>query len=62
MTQPDYLQSMAGAGLTLGMDRFGIWHYLHVSRDVLPFLRSHGVTDDQIDAMLVRTPARILGG
>jgi phosphotriesterase-related protein len=110
VTQPDYLQSMAGAGLTLGMDRFGIdhfasfaeradlvvelcrrglaenlvlshdyscyldwfppgslddlrdWHYLHVSRDVLPFLRGHGVTDDQIDAMLVRAPARILGG
>jgi phosphotriesterase-related protein len=110
VTQPDYLQSMAGAGLTLGMDRFGIdhfasfteradlvaelcrrgladrmvlshdyscyldwfppgslddlhdWHYLHVSRDVLPYLRGHGVADDQIDAMLVRTPARILGG
>lgn len=110
VTQPDYLQSVADAGLTLGMDRFGIehfasfteradlvaelcrrglaenmvlshdyscyldwfppgslddlhdWHYLHVSRDVLPYLRSHGVTDDQIDAMLVRAPARILGG
>ncbi len=110
VTQPDYLQSMADAGLTLGMDRFGIdhfasfteradlviklcqrgladhlvlshdyscyldwfppgslddlhdWHYLHVSHDVIPYLRAHGVTPDQIDAMLVRTPARILGG
>jgi phosphotriesterase-related protein len=110
VTQPDYLQSVAAAGLTLGMDRFGIehfasfteradlvaqlcrrglaenmvlshdyscyldwfppgslddlrdWHYLHVSRDVLPYLRGHGVTDDQLDAMLVRAPARILGG
>jgi phosphotriesterase-related protein len=109
VTQPDYLRSMADAGLTLGMDRFGIdhfasfteradlvvelcrrgladrlvlshdyscyldwfppgslddlhdWHYLHVSHDVLPYLRAHGVTEDQIDAMLVRTPARILG-
>ena len=54
---------MADAGLTLGMDRFGIlkdWHYLHVSQDVLPYLSEHGVTDDQIDAMLVRNPARIL--
>jgi phosphotriesterase-related protein len=107
---PDYLERMADAGLTLGMDRFGIdhfatfedrsdlvaelcrrgladrmvlshdtccyidwfapgslddlkqWHYLHVSQDVLPYLKSHGVTDDQIDAMLVRNPARILAG
>lgn len=107
---PGYLQAMAEAGLTLGMDRFGIdhfgtlkvraelvaelcrrgladrmvlshdtccyidwfapgslddlkhWHYLHISQDVLPYLRDHGVTDDQIDAMLVRNPARILAG
>jgi phosphotriesterase-related protein len=107
---PDYLQSMAEAGLTLGMDRFGIerfasfearcdlvvelcrrglagsmvlshdcscyidwfapgtldalrdWHYLHISQDVLPYLQAHGVTQDQIDQMLERTPARILAG
>jgi phosphotriesterase-related protein len=107
---PDYLESMARAGLTLGMDRFGIdhfasfearselvvelcrrgladrmvlshdtccyidwfapgslddlkhWHYLHISQDVLPYLRGHGVTEDEIDAMLVRNPARILAG
>jgi phosphotriesterase-related protein len=105
---PDYLESMVRAGLTLGMDRFGIdhiagfeeradlvvdlcrrgladrivlshdtccyidwfapgslaglkhWHYLHVSQDVLPYLREHGVSEDEIDAMLVRNPARIL--
>jgi phosphotriesterase-related protein len=105
---PDYLQSMAEAGLTLGMDRFGIdhlgsfharsdlvaelcrrglagamvlshdcscyidwfapgsldnlrhWHYRHISQDVLPYLRERGVTDDQIDTMLERNPARIL--
>jgi len=108
--QPDYLQSMAENGLTLGMDRFGIdhfasfreradlvvelcrrgladhmvlshdyscyldwfppgslddlhdWHYLHVSQNVLPYLREHGVAEEQIDAMVVRNPARILGG
>jgi phosphotriesterase-related protein len=107
---PDYLEKMAKAGLTLGMDRFGIdhfatfegrsdlvvelsrrglaermvlshdtccyidwfapgslddlkqWHYLHVSQDVLPYLRDHGVTEDEIDTMLVRNPARILAG
>ena len=107
---PDYLQKMAEAGLTLGMDRFGIdhfalfearaslvvelcrrgladrmvlshdtccyidwfapgslddlrqWHYLHISQDVLPYLRGHGVSEDEIEAMLVRNPARILAG
>jgi phosphotriesterase-related protein len=109
-SDPDYLEKMASAGLTLGMDRFGIdhfapfearsdlvvelcrrglagrmvlshdtccyidwfapgandnltqWHYLHVSQDVLPYLRDHGVTEDEIDAMLIRNPARILAG
>ena len=36
------------------------WHYLHVSQDVIPYLSDHGVSDDQLDAMLTRTPARIL--
>jgi phosphotriesterase-related protein len=110
INDPDYLAKMADAGLTLGMDRFGIdhfapfkrradlvvemcrrgyadrmvlahdtccyidwfgpgtlddlknWHYLHVSQDVLPYLSEHGVTGDQIDAMLIRNPARILCG
>lgn len=109
-TDPDYLQSMAEAGLKLGMDRFGIdrfgsfearsdlvvelcrrglagsmvlshdcscyidwfapgtldslrnWHYLHISQDVLPYLLAHEVTQDQIDTMLERIPARILAG
>jgi len=36
------------------------WHYLHISQDVLPYLRDHGVPEDDVDAMLVRNPARIL--
>ncbi|MCP4084498.1 MAG: phosphotriesterase [Actinomycetia bacterium] len=32
------------------------WHYLHISRDVLPALREQGVTDDQIDQMLIHSP------
>jgi phosphotriesterase-related protein len=32
------------------------WHYLHISNDVLPALRERGVTDDQIDEMLVANP------
>jgi phosphotriesterase-related protein len=36
------------------------WHYLHISKDVLPMLREAGVTDDQIETMLVDTPRRFL--
>jgi phosphotriesterase-related protein len=35
------------------------WHFLHVSRDVLPALRQRGVTDDQIRRMLVDNPRAI---
>jgi phosphotriesterase-related protein len=38
------------------------WHYLHVSQDVIPYLRDHGVTEPQLDAMLTHTPATILAG
>jgi len=38
------------------------WHYLHVSQDVVPYLREHGVPDSDIDAMLIANPARILAG
>ena len=34
------------------------WHYLHIEQDVLPYLREHGVTDEQIDTMLVANPRR----
>lgn len=34
------------------------WHYLHIVDEVLPYLREHGVTDEQIDQMLVANPRR----
>jgi phosphotriesterase-related protein len=34
------------------------WHYLHIHRDVLPALRERGVSDAQIDTMLVANPRR----
>jgi phosphotriesterase-related protein len=34
------------------------WHYLHLHRDVLPALREHGVTDEQIRQMMVDNPRR----
>jgi len=38
------------------------WHYLHIEQDVLPYLRGHGVTDEQITTMLVDNPRRIFEG
>jgi phosphotriesterase-related protein len=34
------------------------WHYLHIDKDVLPALRELGVTEEQIDQMLVGNPRR----
>lgn len=34
------------------------WHYLHIHEDVLPALRDQGVTDEQLDTMLVDNPRR----
>jgi phosphotriesterase-related protein len=44
------------------LDDLKDWHYLHVSQDVLPYLRARGVADADIDAMLIANPARILAG
>ncbi len=35
------------------------WHYTHISNDVLPALRERGVTDDQLDQLLVGNPKRL---
>ena len=35
------------------------WHYLHIGTDVLPALRRSGVTEQQIDQMLVKNPRAI---
>jgi phosphotriesterase-related protein len=36
-----------------------LWHYNHISDDILPALRKAGVSEDQIDQMLVRNPRAI---
>ena len=35
------------------------WHYLHISHDVLPMLRESGVTEAQIEQMLVVNPREV---
>ncbi len=34
------------------------WHYLHISQDVIPALRKAGVSEEQVDTMLVDNPRR----
>ncbi|HKN53802.1 MAG TPA: phosphotriesterase-related protein, partial [Amycolatopsis sp.] len=36
------------------------WHYLHIVRDVLPALRERGVSEKDINTMLVDNPRRFL--
>lgn len=38
------------------------WNYLHLRRDVVPMLLEAGVTEGQVDEMLVANPARFFGG
>ena len=38
------------------------WHYTHISDDILPALRAAGVSEDQIEQMLVRNPRAIFDG
>lgn len=35
------------------------WHYMHIHRDVLPALKSRGISEDQIHTMLVETPKKV---
>jgi phosphotriesterase-related protein len=35
------------------------WHYLHIHNDVIPALKEQGVTDDQLQTMLVKNPRKI---
>lgn len=37
---------------------FPQWHYTHIHEEVLPYLRRQGVTDEQIETMLVTNPRR----
>ncbi|MFF1687837.1 MULTISPECIES: phosphotriesterase [unclassified Streptomyces] len=34
------------------------WHYLHIQDEVLPYLERRGVTEEQVDTMLVDVPRR----
>jgi phosphotriesterase-related protein len=48
-------------GVRTRLRRWGGWGYAHLLEHVVPLLRSVGLGDDDVDAMLVGTPARLLG-
>jgi len=54
-----YLDWIPGEVPPSGMEH---WNYLHISNDVLPALKQAGVTDAQINVMLVDNPRRFLAG
>jgi phosphotriesterase-related protein len=35
------------------------WHFLHITKDVVPALKQRGVTNQQVNQMLVENPRRI---
>ena len=39
-----------------------LWHYNHISDDILPALRKAGVKEEQVDQMLVRNPRALFEG
>jgi hypothetical protein len=47
-------------GVVSRLRRFGSWGYAHLLEHVVPILRGFGLTEDDLDAILVRTPARLL--
>jgi phosphotriesterase-related protein len=44
------------------MEMLTQWRYTHIHEEVLPYLREHGVSDEQIETMLVTNPRRYFDG
>jgi len=41
--------------------KYGGWGYGHILRDIIPLMRKEGFTDNDLDAILIENPKRILG-
>ena len=48
--------------LKMMLTRYGGNGYAHINRHFLPRLRRHGVSEEAIHVMMVKNPARVLGG
>jgi phosphotriesterase-related protein len=40
-------------------ERMPRWHYLHITQDVIPALEDRGVSDEEVDQMLIHNPKKI---
>lgn len=47
-------------GMKIQMTRYGGWGYGHLLRNVVPLMRTYGLSDADIETMLVETPRRLL--
>jgi phosphotriesterase-related protein len=47
-------------GVASRLRRWGSWGYAHLLEHVVPMLQGLGLTEDDLDAIIVRTPARLL--
>jgi phosphotriesterase-related protein len=44
------------------MKMLAVWTVDHVSKDIIPALKAQGVTDDQINTMMVENPKNLFLG
>jgi phosphotriesterase-related protein len=61
----DYVGCLLGRPLVRtpeNQQQFAKWSYTHLFKDILPKLRAIGVSEAQIQTMLVDNPQRFFGG
>ncbi|GAG83041.1 unnamed protein product, partial [marine sediment metagenome] len=39
---------------------YGGWGYAHLLREVVPLMKIYGISDEQINTMMVENPKRVL--
>ncbi|HUV51540.1 MAG TPA: phosphotriesterase-related protein [Dehalococcoidia bacterium] len=47
-------------GQKIQLVSYGGWGYAHILREVIPLMRVYGITDEQIDMMMIENPKRLL--
>jgi phosphotriesterase-related protein len=65
MISHDYIAHWLGRPLNVpeaALPLIANWHPTHLFKNVIPVLRQGGVTDEQIQTILVDNPRRLFGG
>ncbi|NLE94101.1 MAG: hypothetical protein GX600_00260, partial [Dehalococcoidia bacterium] len=47
-------------GMKVMLVSYGGWGYAHLLREVVPLMQLYGITDDEIGAMMIDNPRRLL--